>query len=223
MVKGLDNMKRSMLFAILAALGLSCSDLGNEPGGGPFQASTIAVSLGAGGQATVTISGGLPPYTISEAPDPALASASLSNPVVSPTTVVITAASVSIGGNTRVKIRDSHSDDAPTDSPQHGNEITIAISVSATPALIATPSAVTVGTGTAQDVQISGGNPPYRVDTAPNPALASAQILNPNVTPAVLRITGVTTASVSGSTSVKVKDGSSPNEREVTVGITKIP
>lgn len=85
--------------------------------------------------------------------------------------------------------------------------------------LTAQPSTVTVSNGVTVNVQISGGTTPYVIDDPPNSSLATAMFVNPNVTPAVLNITGVSTAS--GTTSVKVKDSTPSPEREVRVTIIK--
>ncbi len=213
-----------LVLLAVAALGVySCKDMGDEVGlgGGVLTANTFNVSLGAGGQATITISGGHPPYEITGQPNPALASASLLNADQSPATLVITAPPVVlIGGTTTVEISESHDGDA-SDALLHG--ITISITVSPAPALVANPTSVTVSQGQSVNVSISNGTPPYVIDTAPNAGFATASFVNANANPAILTITGVSIASVSGSTSVKVKDSSPSPEREVTVPITKIP
>ncbi|MFN0156487.1 MAG: hypothetical protein ACKVRP_00280 [Bacteroidota bacterium] len=212
------------LLAVVALAFYSCKDMGDEVGGGDageLTANTFSVSLGAGGQATVTISGGSPPYEITEQPDPTLASAVLNNAGQNPATLVITAPSVvNVGGTTTVEISESHDEDA-SDALLHG--ITISITVSPAPALVANPTSVTVGPSQAVSVTISNGTPPYVIDTAPNGSLATASFVNPNINPATLTITGVSTASAAGSTSVKVKDSSPSPEREVTIPITKNP
>ena len=89
--------------------------------------------------------------------------------------------------------------------------------------LSANPSSVTVGSGLIVSVQISGGTAPYQVVTAPDPTYASAAFVDPGVDPAMLHITGVTNASVAGSTYVKVKGSSSSQEDTVRIQITKVP
>ena len=84
--------------------------------------------------------------------------------------------------------------------------------------LTAAPASVTVAQGQARVVVISGGIQPYVIAEAPDGSLATAAITSDTLT-----ITGVTVASVSGSTSVKVKDSSTPPEKEVRVPITKVP
>lgn len=123
-----------VVVAITCITTLSCTDMGHDPNtaGGPLRSSTLSVSLTAGGQASVTISGGSPPYEIHQQPDPSLASAQFVNPNVSPATLLITApATVAIGGTTQVRIRDSRHSDSMTESPQHDDELRIAITVSA--------------------------------------------------------------------------------------------
>lgn len=119
---------------LLIVSALNCSDMGHDPNtaGGPLMASTLSVVLVAGGQASVTISGGLPPYEIQQQPDPLLASAQFVNPGINPATLLITVpTTVSIGGTTQVRIRDAHHDDAMIESPQHDVELRIDITVSA--------------------------------------------------------------------------------------------
>lgn len=124
-----------VVIPVLLTIGaLSCSDMGHDlnTAGGPLRASTLSVSLVAGGQASVTISGGLPPYEIHQQPDPSLASAQFVNPGISPATLLLTApTTVNIGGTTQVRIRDAHHDDAMIESPQHDDELRIDITVSA--------------------------------------------------------------------------------------------
>ena len=73
-------------------------------------------------------------------------------------------------------------------------------------ALRASSPSVTVPPGGTATVTIQGGNPPYVVQEAPDPALASANLVNNADRTGSLRITAPTSASVGGSTSVKVKD-----------------
>ena len=84
--------------------------------------------------------------------------------------------------------------------------------------LTAIPPSVTVGQGASANVSIRGGSAPYVIAIPPNSALASASILDSTLT-----ITGVSVASVAGSTSVKVRDSSPSPQKEVTVPITKVP
>lgn len=123
------------VISVLLVIGaLNCADMGHDPdaGGGALTASAFTVSLGAGGQASITIRGGTPPYEIYQQPDPSLASAQFDNPAASPATLLITApAVVNLGGTTEVRIRDSHDDDAMTEFLLHNNEIRITITVTA--------------------------------------------------------------------------------------------
>lgn len=96
--------------------------------------------------------------------------------------------------------------DSPTVAPPAGGTLT------------ATPASVTVGQAEARVVVISGGTLPYMIADAPDGSLATAAL-----TADTLTITGVTVASVSGSTSVKVRDSSPSPEKEVRVPVTKVP
>lgn len=89
-----------------------------------------------------------------------------------------------------------------------------------TPALTAAPPGVTVSGTTSQDVTIANGTHPYIISQQPISSLATAHFVDANLDTAVLVISGVSTAT--GSTSVVVKDASSP-QRSVAVGITKTP
>ncbi len=203
---------------------ISCSDMGDEPVSA-FTASVLSVQVNPGQQVTVEISGGVLPYAITESPDPSLATANFVNPNVSPASLVIAVPStVTIGGTTHVTIGNSHSEeDIVAGALYHDDEITIAITVSLTPPLTATPPQVTVGQSQGANVVIGNGTPPYVIAQAPNAAYASAAFIDANANPATLVITGVSVASVSGSTFVKVRDSSPSPQREVSVNITKIP
>lgn len=127
--------------AVVAVFVQSCKDLGHAPTKPPLTASTLLVTLSPGGQTTVTISGGNPPYTISRQPDPSLATANLTNNVDRTGSLTIRAASGSVSGTTSVKVKDSDTHDAPTDAPLHEeNEIEIEIRV--TPALVSFASQI---------------------------------------------------------------------------------
>lgn len=189
-----------------------------------FAASALNVQVSPGQQVTVQITGGALPYVITEDPDPALASAQFVNPNVSPASLVISVDSnVSIGGTTEVRIGDGDARGIAAGALLHNEGITITITVSLTPPLTANPPQVTVGQGQGANVLIGNGTPPYVIAESPNAAYASAAFVDANANPATLVITGVSIASVSGSTRVKVKDSSPSPEREVIVDITKIP
>ncbi len=85
--------------------------------------------------------------------------------------------------------------------------------------LTAVPASVTVGPGEVKRVVISGGTLPYVIVEAPDGSLATAIIAGTDT----LTITGVTVASASGATSVKVKDNTPSPEKEVRIPITKVP
>ncbi|MBI4536056.1 MAG: hypothetical protein HY708_07240 [Ignavibacteriae bacterium] len=88
--------------------------------------------------------------------------------------------------------------------------------------LQASPSGVVVSQGQTQNVTITGGVNPYVIATPPNASLATAQFVNANLDTAILSITGAVTTAT-GSTSVRVRDSSTPTQREVTIAITKQP
>ena len=73
------------------------------------------------------------------------------------------------------------------------------------PQLDAIPASVIVHVGTSQTVTISGGTPPYGIETPPGP-IATALLTNADSASASIQITGVTVASVS--TAVVIKDSS---------------
>lgn len=96
-------------------------------------------------------------------------------------------------------------------------------------ALRASSASVTVPAGGSTTVTILGGNPPYVIARAPDPVLASASLVNNADLTGSLRISAPTSASVGGSTSVKVKDteangavpdGPSSGENEIEIPIT---
>ena len=216
---------RKVLFFILC-VGLvslsidSCKDIGHDESIPLLASSSPTISVVVGSSATVTINGGNQPYAITEQPNNAIATASLTN-----NTLMISGVGA---GSTRVKISDSDSDapgiiDPLLDNPTHSEqEIVILITVSLVPPLVATPPSVTVGSGDSVNVTISQGIPPYLIVQSPDPSLASAQFIDPNVASAILQITGVTNASASGPTSIRVQD-SKLAPSEVDIPITKTP
>ncbi len=120
----------AVVLVVVAVFVQSCKDLGHAPPRPPLTASAFVVTLSPGGQTTVTISGGNPPYTISRQPNPSLATATLTNNVDRTGSLTIRAASGTVSGTTSVKVKDSDTHGAPTDAPLHEeNEIEIEIRV----------------------------------------------------------------------------------------------
>lgn len=110
----------------------SCKDMGSVPPTPVLTAATFSVTLIPGGQTTVAISGGTPPYTISRQPVASIASATLSNNANGSGTLTIQASGQNVSGTTSVKVTDSDVHGA-SDSPNHEeNEIEITIQISAT-------------------------------------------------------------------------------------------
>lgn len=131
------NVKKLLaVYVVMILIAVSfqqCKDLGSAPGKPPLTASMFNVTLSPGGQATVLISGGNPPYTISRQPDAALATATLTNKPDQTADLVITAVSGAVSGRTSVKVKDSDTHDSSLDAPLHEeNEIEIEIQVNAT-------------------------------------------------------------------------------------------
>lgn len=85
-----------------------------------------------------------------------------------------------------------------------------------TPELTVSPASAVVTVGGVQNVSVSGGTPPYAIQSQPS-AIATAQLLNPDSLVATLKITGVSVASTS--TSVTVRDNSPPPAKLATVPI----
>jgi hypothetical protein len=173
-------------------------------------ASLSTVSVSPGGQVPVTISGGTPPFIITDGGNAALCSAAFDNPDVTPATLRISGVSTSSGGSTRVKIKDSGH------SPEQ--ELEIDIIVTAPGVLPANPSSVTLIAGGAADVSISGGTRPYVVEIAPNSAFATALFVDASAEPAHLIVTALLGAS--GIDSVRVKDSSVDSLKRTTIPIT---
>ncbi len=110
----------------------SCKDMGDAPPSPALIATSLSVTLLPGGQTAVTISGGNPPYTISQQPSANIASATLANNSNGSGTLTIQASGQNISGTTSVKVEDSETHGAASDNPNHGeNEIEITIRVSA--------------------------------------------------------------------------------------------
>lgn len=160
-----------------------------------------SLSLHPGDTASTTISGGTPPYAFVDKGDTTKVLPSLSDSSLTVHAVGVGSSTIIVGDNSSPALRG-----------------TINVVVSALP-LIANPTAVSLAGLTPQSVTISTGTEPYSIFQPPAPGLATAQFVDPNLSTAVLVITGVSTAT--GSTSVIVRDASTP-PRSVTVGISKV-
>jgi len=112
----------------------SCKDMGDELKQS-LTASAFSVSLSTGGTASVSISGGVPPYSISQQPDPALATAVLTNlPDRSGQLLIAATNNATASGTTQVRVKESGSGDSQFESPTSGeDEIVISVTVGAVP------------------------------------------------------------------------------------------
>ena len=88
--------------------------------------------------------------------------------------------------------------------------------VGAPAGLYAVPPTVAVGIGGVQHVNVTGGTPPYSIASGPG-AIAAADLANADSSVAVLKITGVTVASVA--TSVVVKDNTPSSPKTVSISV----
>ena len=137
MLKKKAFLAMCFLSAIAGAL-YSCKDMGSELPRAVLTATTFSITLSPSGQATVSISGGNAPYSISRQPDPTLASATLTNNATGTAILVIQAVAANVSGTTNVKVVDSDTHGTSIDRPAseneivHENEIEIAIRVTAT-------------------------------------------------------------------------------------------
>jgi hypothetical protein len=95
--------------------------------------------------------------------------------------------------------------------------------------LVPSVASVTLAPGGSRTVTLTGGNPPYAVAEYPNAALAAASLTNNADRSGSLLITAPSSATVGGSTFVKVKDtepaegvsgGPLTSENEITIPIT---
>jgi len=83
-------------------------DSGDPPGEGPVEAIPSSVSLAPGQSTVVQISGGRPPYGITNTPEDTIATASLGDSTMSPVDLTITAlASATVGFITSVSVGDA--------------------------------------------------------------------------------------------------------------------
>jgi hypothetical protein len=168
---------------LISALNIfNCKDLGNELAAGGLTATTFLVVLNPGGTATVIISGGNPPYTISRQPSATYATATLTNNANSTATLLIQAVSAAVSGTTFVKIKDTDTHDAHGDASLHDeNEIEIEIRV--------TPAAAGVSFSTqiqpiltsscaVSGCHVSGGSAPFLL----TPGVSRAQLVGQNAT-----------------------------------------
>ncbi len=86
--------------------------------------------------------------------------------------------------------------------------------------LTATPSSVSVSSSQSQTVIVRGGVHPYVIAQAPASTLAQATIVDAGRDTITVTISGVSVAT--GSTSVVIRDGTTPQPKSVAVGITKL-
>jgi hypothetical protein len=111
----------------------SCKDMGHErdSSASPLTASQSSVNLSPGGQATVTISGGRAPHSISEIPDTTIAVAAITNlPNGSSSLVVSARSTATFARTTSVKVKEADAHGEAPSAPLHGEqEITIGITV----------------------------------------------------------------------------------------------
>jgi hypothetical protein len=131
---------RKLPLSTLVILGIliglySCKDMGSEIAKLALSVSSLSVTLNPGGQASLVVRGGNPPYTISVQPNAALASATLTNHADGTATLLIQAVAGSVSGTTSVKIKDTDTHGSASDNPLH-EENEIEISIRVTPALV---------------------------------------------------------------------------------------
>ena len=154
---------------------------------------TIRVVAGQTNSSTY-VSNGTSPYSIQTAPSSSIATATMSGSYVYVTGVA--------AGTTSIVVKDATTPTAKT--------VTIPIKVTAAvTTLSATVNPVSVAVGGDQQTVISGGTSPYSIQTAPYSSTATASISGATVT-----VHGV----AAGSTSMVVKDNSSP-AKTVTISI----
>ena len=124
------------LLGISTIIALSCKDFGDTLSiARALTATAVSVNLGPGASQTVTISGGTPPYVMSQRPDTTVATAILTNLSSGTATLQITAVPFVLSADTTViKIRDSE-EDVMSDGPTRGQEISIQVIVRASPAV----------------------------------------------------------------------------------------
>ena len=172
----------------------SCNKSDSNPVGagtdtGGLTAAPTSVSLLVNGTAFVTISGGKIPYSVKSNSDTTKVRATVNG-------ATLTVVGLAVGSATIV-VKDS------------AGAATVSVPVTVA-SMIATPNSVTVAKGSTATVTFSGGTAPYFILTAPNSAVATSSMVSPTVT-----VTGV----AADTTSVTVKDNSSP-ANTVTVKIT---
>ncbi|MGA9116450.1 MAG: hypothetical protein WB626_06725 [Bacteroidota bacterium] len=198
---------------ILCALGLvflwpSCSKdeaAVNPPPAGQlpaidFSAASPSITVASGSGATRRrITGGTLPYTLTAEPDTGVAEAELRTD-----TLTVTPKGP---GSTSLTITDS----SPRPGDGSPKVLVLAIAVTGgTGGLTAYPPEVFVEVGHTAPTGISGGVPPYSIQTPPSPGIATA-MLNENA----VMVTGVSL----GSTSMVVRDAAQP-AHTVTIPIT---
>lgn len=152
---------------------------------GGLQVNPDYIFVPVGGNASAIISGGTPPYVMQYGPDGSIATASIAGNV-------LTVNGVS-PGSTDLVVRDNSVPYRTT---------TVFITVTTGPGgLNADPNYVSMMISEQRMSTISGGNPPYSVQTPPDPTIATA-----SQSGSVLTVTGVG----SGRTYAVVKDNSVP-------------
>ncbi|MEI8174502.1 MAG: hypothetical protein WCG28_00965 [bacterium] len=169
----------------------------------PLLASPQNVLLGIGQTSNIPITGGIVPYTIQ---DQSSSTTSIANAqILSNTPLTLTITGVA-PGSTKVTIKDS----SPT-SPQ-----TFVVDITVND-LTVSPSNVSVniaggGNYRSANATISGGIAPYSIQTAPNNAVAYAQISGD--------VLNIIAGNTRGSTLVIVKDSSTTHTQTFLVNIT---
>jgi len=153
-----------------------------------------SISANIGQTTNTTISGGTPPYSVQQIEAPSLVNVQISGNTIMTTGVA--------AGQTIMIIKD-------TSLPN--NTATINMTITDTRVLLVIPSNIFANIGQIISTAISGGHPPYSIQTPADINIANAQIWNSSIL-----ITGV----ASGQTSVVVKDSSTPTPQTFTVPIT---
>ncbi len=183
-------------FTVITALALlfvaSC-DKSSSPTGpstaNALVASPTSVSVLVGSTGHVTISSGKIPYSIQSNSDTTKVRATISGTILSVTGLAV--------GSSTIVVKDSAG----------ASTVSVPVTVAS---MVASPSSISVVSGSNTTAVISGGTTPYSIQTAPTSTVATASINGSTLT-----VTGV----AAGSTSVTVKDNS-VTPKTVTIPIT---
>jgi hypothetical protein len=166
---------------ILAALGLSCKDLGDAVPPAPITFNVGSISVGVSNVATAKISGGTKPYTVVSNSDAAKVTPTISSDTLSVRGLAAGNATITVGDNS---------------SPRLTSSIAVTVVL-----INISPNSATLTVGDSTTATINGGTAPYSIVSVGDPAKVNATISG-----STLKVRAL----AAGTSTVTVGDNSSP-------------